>query len=85
MASVSALASSFALLATTLLPFALRMSGILYLVSALWLGALFVRYAWRLYKAYSDALARAMFRYSILYLALLFGALLLDHWVGLLL
>src|SRR5690606_11649939 len=36
------------------------------------------------YKEYSDALARKLFRFSILYLALLFGALLIDHWVMLL-
>jgi protoheme IX farnesyltransferase len=76
---------SVALLATTLLPFAVRMSGILYLVCALWLGGMFVRYAWRLYREYSDALARKMFRFSIIYLAALFGALLVDHWVALLL
>ncbi|AMG86458.1 protoheme IX farnesyltransferase [Bordetella parapertussis] len=75
---------SFALLATTLLPYAIRMSGALYLASALALGGMFVWYAWRLYREYSDALARRLFRFSILYLALLFGALLIDHWVGLL-
>jgi protoheme IX farnesyltransferase len=75
---------SVALLATTLLPYAVRMSGIIYLVSALWLGGLFLRYAWRLYREYSDALARRMFRFSIVYLAALFGALLVDHWVWLL-
>lgn len=75
---------SCALLATTLLPYAIRMSGVIYLVCALWFGGIFVRYAWRLYREYSDALARKMFRYSILYLALLFGALLVDHWVWLL-
>ncbi len=75
---------SVALMATTLLPYAIRMSGELYLASALALGGMFVSYAWRLYRAYSDELARSMFRFSILYLALLFGALLADHWVGLL-
>jgi protoheme IX farnesyltransferase len=72
---------SVALLATTMLPYVIGMSGALYLVSALVLGAVFVGYAWRLYRAYSDALARQMFRFSILYLALLFGALLADHWL----
>jgi protoheme IX farnesyltransferase len=76
---------SFALLGTTLLPFAMRMSGVLYLVCALFLGGMFVRYAWRLYREYSDALARKLFRFSIIYLAALFGALLADHWVALLL
>jgi protoheme IX farnesyltransferase len=69
-----------ALVAVTLLPFAIRMSGWLYLVSALALGAVFLAYAVRLQRAYSDALARSTFRYSILYLALLFLALLLDHY-----
>ncbi|WP_233236082.1 heme o synthase [Bordetella sp. LUAb4] len=76
---------SCALLACTLIPYALRMSGLLYLVTAIVLGGIFLGYAWRLYRNYSDALSRAMFRYSILYLALLFGALLIDHWLGLLL
>ena len=69
-----------ALVAVTLLPYALRMSGVPYLVSAVVLGGLFVRYAVRLYLSYSDQLARAMFRFSIVYLAMLFSALLLDHY-----
>jgi len=76
---------SVALLATTLLPYAVRMSGMLYLISALVLGGMFLSYAWRLYRQYSDALARAMFRFSIIYLSLLFLALLVDHWVALIL
>jgi len=76
---------SVALLATTLLPYAVRMSGLLYLVSALVLGGMFLSYAWRLYRHYSDDLARAMFRFSIIYLSLLFLALLVDHWVALIL
>ena len=70
------------LLATTLLPYAIRMSGVLYLVSALVLGAIFIAYAWRLYRNYSDALSRALFRYSIVYLTALFAALLLDKYLG---
>ncbi|GAB1576660.1 heme o synthase [Bordetella petrii] len=75
---------SLALVATTTLPYVIRMSGLLYLVCALVLGGMFVSYAWRLYREYSDALARRLFRFSILYLALLFAALLVDHWAGLL-
>lgn len=75
---------SVALLATTMLPYVIRMSGVVYLVSALALGLIFLSYAWRLYRQYSDALARSMFRFSIVYLSLLFGALLVDHWIGLL-
>jgi protoheme IX farnesyltransferase len=69
-----------ALFAVTLLPFAIRMSGVLYLVAALALGAIFMGYAVALNVRYSDALARRMFRYSIVYLAALFSALLLDHY-----
>jgi protoheme IX farnesyltransferase len=75
---------SIALLATTLLPYAIRMNGVIYLVCAVGLGGVFLSYAWRLYRDYSDALARRMFRFSIIYLAALFAALLVDHWVGLL-
>lgn len=72
---------SFALLGTTLLPFAVRMSGWLYLIAAVALGLRFVWLSWRLYKNYSDELARYLFKFSILYLALLFASLLIDHWL----
>jgi heme o synthase len=68
------------LVATTLLPFMIRMSGWLYLASAMVLGGIFIGYAWRLWRNYSDALARRTFGYSIYYLMALFAALLLDHW-----
>ena len=48
--------------------------------AALALGAWFLRYAVRLYRHYSDPLARATFKYSIWYLAALFSALLIDHY-----
>jgi len=69
------------LFAVTLLPYVVRMSGLLYLLAALALGAVFIGYALRIYVAYSDAMARKTFRYSIAYLALLFAALLLDHYL----
>jgi heme o synthase len=72
---------SIALMATTALPYVIGMSGWLYLVCAMVLGALFVWYAWRLYLQYSDELSRKLFRFSILYLSLLFAALLVDHWL----
>ncbi len=71
---------TFALVAVSLLPCAIRMSGVLYFVCALVLGAVFLAYALRLYFRYSDDLARATFRYSIVYLAALFSALLVDHY-----
>ncbi len=67
------------LFGVSLLPFAIRMSGWLYLAAALALGGVFIAYALRIYFAYSDALARRTFRYSIVYLAALFAALLVDH------
>ena len=68
------------LFAVTLLPFAIRMSGWIYLAAAVALGAMFIGYAVQLYRHYSDALARRTFRFSIIYLAALFSALLIDHY-----
>ncbi|MEY4864107.1 MAG: protoheme farnesyltransferase [Pseudomonadota bacterium] len=68
------------LLATSLLPWLIGMSGWIYLACALILGGWFVVYAWRLWRAYTDALARRTFTYSIWYLAAIFAALLVDHW-----
>ena len=76
---------TIALVGTTLLPFAIRMSGWPYLIAALLLGAQFLSLAWRIWRAPSDAvadlLARRTFRYSIVYLSLLFAALLVDHYL----
>jgi len=74
---------TFILFAAALLPFAYGMIGWLYLVAAVALNGVFIAYAVRLYVAYSDALARRTFRFSIMYLAVLFAALLLDHYVSL--
>ena len=67
--------------AVTLLPFATRMTGWLYLVGVVPLNVGFLYYAWRLYRNYSDALSRRLFGYSIQYLSLLFALLLLDHYL----
>ena len=72
---------SLVLVAATMLPFIQRMSGWPYLACAAVLGAFFIAYAFRLWRHYSDELARRTFRYSILYLSLLFAALLLDHYL----
>ena len=72
---------TWVLLAATLLPFLTGMSGWIYLAGALVLGLRFCHYAWRLWRQYSDELARATFRFSIWHLALLFAALLLDHYL----
>jgi protoheme IX farnesyltransferase len=69
------------LFAGTLLPFVSGLSGWLYLGCAVVLGVLFSAYAFRLWRHYSDDLARRTFRFSILYLSLLFAALLVDHYI----
>jgi protoheme IX farnesyltransferase len=72
---------TFILFAATLLPFVQGMSGWLYLAAAVVLGGRFIHYAMRLRRAYSEALARETFRFSIWHLSLLFAALLLDHYL----
>ena len=73
---------SLVLVAVTLLPFAWHTVGVLYLATALLLGALFLRLAWRLRRETTTARAGALFRYSLLYLALLFVALAVDPLIG---
>jgi len=68
------------LIAVTLLPYATRMSGLIYVAAAIVLGGVFLYYAIRIYRDYSDRLAQTTFRYSILYLTLMFAALLVDHY-----
>jgi heme o synthase len=69
------------LFAASLLPFIQGMSGLTYLAAAVALGTWFLVLAFRLWRAYSEGLARRTFRFSIWYLALLFAALLLDHYL----
>jgi protoheme IX farnesyltransferase len=69
------------LFASTLLPFIQGMSGGIYLAAALVLGVWFIVLAWKLWREYSDALARRTFRFSLWHLSLLFAALLLDHYL----
>ena len=69
------------LFAATLLPFVSGMSGVVYLACAVVLGGMFCAYGWKLWRGYSDALARKTFRFSIWHLSLLFAALLLDHYL----
>ena len=69
------------LFAGTLLPFVQGMSGLFYLVAAVLLNVVFVGHAWKLWRSYSDQLARKTFRFSIVYLSALFAALLVDHYL----
>jgi len=73
------------LFACTLIPFVIRMSGVIYLAAAIVLGVWFLWYAVKIYVSYSDQLARRTFRFSIFYLTALFAALLVDHYLRILL
>ncbi|WP_374322698.1 heme o synthase [Aquipseudomonas alcaligenes] len=70
-----------AMLAVTLLPYAIHMSGPLYLAAALLLGGRFMFWAWVLYRDSRPHAAINTFKYSIWYLFLLFIALLVDHYL----
>ncbi len=72
---------SILLVAASVLPFTISMSGWLYLGSAISLGVVFLHLAVKLKRSYSDALSKRLFRYSIEYLGLLFLALLIDHYL----
>ncbi|MFA7522885.1 MAG: heme o synthase [Halothiobacillaceae bacterium] len=65
----------------TIVPWIIGMSGWLYGLAALALGGEYLRRAWRLYRSPRHAGAMRLFGYSIVYLALLFLALLLDHYL----
>jgi heme o synthase len=69
------------LFAACLMPFAYGMSSWIYLAAALVLSIGFCWYGWRLWREYSDALARKTFRFSLIHLSVLFAALLVDHYV----
>lgn len=71
---------TFVLFAACLMPFVMRMSGWFYLVVAVVLSIGFCGYAFALWRNYSDALARKTFRFSLIHLAVLFAALLVDHY-----
>jgi protoheme IX farnesyltransferase len=73
------MAYTVALVAVSVVPFALGDFGAVYLVAALVLGAVFVRLAWRLLRDTSRTAARGVFLYSLAYLALLFVAIALDR------
>jgi protoheme IX farnesyltransferase len=69
------------LFAACLMPFAYGMSSWLYLAAAVILSAGFCWYGFKLWREYSDALARKTFRFSLIHLSLLFAALLVDHYL----
>jgi protoheme IX farnesyltransferase len=69
------------LVVITVIPYLIRMSGLIYLATALVLDAVFLTYALRMWRSSDDAsLPMRTFRYSITYLGALFAALLVDHY-----
>lgn len=75
---------SVMLLAVSLLPFAIHMSGYLYLAGALLLGTGFIFHAVKLLRSEGRDHAMKTFGFSILYLSLLFTLLLVDHYLAML-
>ncbi|KTD47047.1 polyprenyltransferase (cytochrome oxidase assembly factor) [Legionella rubrilucens] len=69
------------LLVVSILPFAVGMSGFLYLAAALALGVRFLQWSLRLYRTEQGVIAMRTFRFSIVYLMLLFCFLLIDHYL----
>ena len=69
------------LVLVTTMPYLTGMSGLIYLVTAMILGGMFLNYAIRM-KADPDdaALPMRTFKFSITYLAILFAALMVDHY-----
>lgn len=72
---------SLMLLAVTMMPFVIHMSGLIYLVGALLLGLGFVWHAFKLWQGEGIEHAMTTFKFSILYLSLLFALLLADHYL----
>lgn len=69
------------LFAVTLLPFAIQLSGVLYLVCVIPLNIVFLAYIYAMKSGKRKDWPMRTFRYSILYLLLLFVVLLVDHYV----
>lgn len=72
---------TFVLFAACLLPFVIGMSGWLYLVVAVVLSLGFCWYGFKLWRSYSEPLARTTFKFSLIHLSVLFAALLADHYI----
>lgn len=72
---------SILLMIVSIFPYLTGMTGPFYLVCAVVLGVMFLYYAAKLKKTASDAVAMKAFKFSIIYLMLLFAALLVDHYL----
>jgi protoheme IX farnesyltransferase len=76
---ISIMAYTILLIAVSALPYITDMSGPLYLIGALILGFIFLYYTIRLYCSDDTRWGMKTFRYSIVYLFLLFIVLFIDH------
>lgn len=73
------LAYTIALVVVSIIPLAIGMLGIIYGFGMAILGAKFLEYSYALYKEYSEELARKNFKFSLLYLFLLFTLMIIDR------
>jgi len=78
---LSILLYTILLVAVSVLPFVIGSSGYLYFSAALILGLRFLYWAIRLLRTSEEMVAMQTFRYSIMYLLLIFIFLLLDHYL----
>jgi protoheme IX farnesyltransferase len=72
---------SWGMVALSLVLVPLHAMGVLYLVCAIGLGAVFLLRAWHVNREHTPISALGLYKYSLLYLALLFGAMILDRMV----
>jgi protoheme IX farnesyltransferase len=68
------------LFTVAMMPVGHGMSGWVYLIAAIVMNSIFMAYAIALYRHYSDDLAKRTFKFSIIYLMVIFAALLVDHY-----
>lgn len=70
-------------IAASLMPFAIGMSGWVYLISALLLDVGLMGYAIKLHFSDDKRIALKTFHYSLIYLTVLFIMILIDHYIAL--
>jgi len=73
---------AWAMVAITIVLVPLHVMGILYLISAIVLGAIFLWRTWQLNRLLTPLSALSLYKYSLLYLAMLFGAMMLDRLIA---
>ena len=71
------------LIIITIFPYLIQMSGLLYLVAAIGLGAMFLYHALKMFDTKAEKQPIKTFVFSINYLMWLFAAMLIDHYLPL--